>query len=224
MTDNPIIELLDAIDAITKPVAVANWIPNKDGEKEIVRREDPPLLTQLKSAISSNIGSGGGAGRAARERTPLDVGAFQLYETIDGRVRAWMVDAGQGAQSRTEVGQVLRAWYVVWTAKNPYEQLVIAHTKIITGWAASIRDILDPPTKLEITDPCPICGQMWGTTGEGESEESTRALWAFLRPDETTSYGLCTACDKVWNGVAGLRRMRIAIDDAAALPEAAETA
>ena len=217
MTDNPINDLRDAMNALTKPIRSAIWQDELDrggqhiGQK-LIRHVDQPLLYQLRDAISNNLGAGGGGGKAAHERTPFDVAAFTMYEDIDGRVKSWALDAGMTA-SGLPVEDVLRSWFPVWTVKVIPDELVDRHTAILVRWAVGINDLLEPPTKQELTAACPLCGQMWATVGKGEETESVRALWAVWRENRDESYGLCRACNHRWQGVSAMRQLRISIDD-----------
>ena len=87
------------------------------------------------------------------------------------------------------------------------------HTAILHRWAVSINDLLSPPTKQELTAPCPLCGQMWATVGKGEETESVRALWAVWRENGDQSFGMCRACDHIWQGISSMRQLRISIDE-----------
>lgn len=217
MTDNPINDLRDAMDALTKPIRTAIWQDELDnrgqyvGQKLVVHK-DNSLLHQLRNAISNNLGGGSNGGKAAHERTPFDVAAFTMYEDIDDRVKSWADDAGM-TRSGLPVEDVLRAWFPVWTVKVIPDLLVDRHTAILVRWAVGINDLLDPPTKQELTAPCPLCGQMWATVGKGEETESVRALWAVWRENGDESYGMCRACDHMWRGISAMRQLRISIDD-----------
>lgn len=209
--DDPIYDLRKAIDGLTKPVSNAEWIRHAD-KTAIYRRTDKSLLEQIKTAIHSDIG-GGGSGQPGRERVPLDVGAFTIHETIDGRIRAWMDDIGGLTGKDLTASEVLRAWFPLWKFSQREPSVVDAFTRIIEGWAQQIRDHLDPPAKFEITSKCPACGMEWITTGSGTDAETTRVLSAVERETLEDSYAVCRACDKVWRGVAQMRKLRIAIDD-----------
>lgn len=209
--DDPIYELRQSVDALTKPVAAVEWV-EADGKRVIFRRTDQPLLEQIRAAISSDIGGGGG-GKPARERTPMDIGAFTIHETIDGRVRSWLEDCGGRAGKDLTPGQVLRTWYTLWTAQRREPGIVGAFTNIIDGWVAQIRDHLDPPNPIELRWPCPLCGVEWRSTGEGAGMDTSRVLWAMERETLEESYGVCRACTKVWRGVSQMRQLRILIDD-----------
>lgn len=209
--DNPVTDLNEKIDELTKPQKHRFTQTSENGAVKMVRTASP-LLTQLRNLIANSVGAGGGAGKAAHERTPFDVSAFTLYETIDGRIRSWCLDAH--IPVRDELEDSLRAWFVVWTQKTLEDVLVERHTDILRGWVVAIEDLLEPPTKQELTQACPVCGQMWATVGRGEDQESVRALWAVWRVDPNNSYGVCRSCDKVWSGVSQMRQLRIDLDAA----------
>ena len=208
--------LLDALDKLTKPQTVANWRGD-----DIVRRTDPPLLDWLRDAIANSMGGSGG-GKQARERTPMDVGAFTLYEDIDGRVRSWVNDLGGKPGKNLTPTQILRSWYVLWNVGNPSERMVAAYAHILEGWVQAVNDILDPPKRIEITSPCPVCGREWINVGlklpDGSDDpndlERVRVLIAVERESIHESFAMCRACDRVWTGTGEMRLLRIAIDDA----------
>ncbi|MET4780824.1 hypothetical protein [Glaciihabitans sp. UYNi722] len=212
--------MLNALDALSKPQHIAEW-QGEGNSKHIFRRTDPPLLDWLREAIVSNMGGSGG-GRQARERTPMAVGAFTLYEDIDGRIRSWMMEAGGTPIKAITPTQIIRSWYALWQTSNPTDHRRDAYSGIMEGWADAIRDNLDPPKKIEITAPCPICGQEWINIGlkllDGQDDpddvERVRTLIAVERDNINESYAICKACDKVWKGVGQMRWLRIAIDDA----------
>lgn len=212
MTDDPIVELRDAVDALTLPVT--HRLPVGFDAKH---RTDIPLLEQLQASISSSVGERSAGGRAARERTPLDVGAFTLHEDIDGRIRSWLTDVGIRPSSKSAPAEILRRWFVMWKAVKKEDAAVHAHTTILERWATSIRDLLSPPDKVELTARCPKCTAMWATVGRGEETESVRALWAVWKENQDESYATCRACNTMWRGVGQMRQLRIDID--AAEPE-----
>ncbi|MCA0332265.1 MAG: hypothetical protein LCI03_20565 [Actinobacteria bacterium] len=178
---------------------------------------DASLLEQLQEAVGSNLGGGSGSGRPGRERTPLDLGAFSLMEQIDDRVRAWLDELGARPGKAVSTGQALRSWFTLWCA-TPRE--VGDHDRrrhVLEGWVTSIRDKLDPPDRIEITAPCPVCGHEFVTTGllPGENPadaERVRALNGFGREKAGESFALCAACDAVWSGGQRMRDLAVQID------------
>lgn len=192
-------------------------------EPAVHGRTDPPLLDWLQESIGSNTGGSGG-GKQARERTPIDVGAFTLYEDIDGRIRSWMSELGGKVGKSLTATQILSTWYTLWQGTNPSDGLIEAYANIMEGWADAIRDILDPPKRIEITSACPFCGQEWINVGlkradgtdDPDDTERVRVLVAVERENMQDSYATCRACDRVWKGTGMMRHLRIAMDDAEA--------
>lgn len=195
--------------------------PAKTGSN-LAKRTDQPLLDQLRQAIHSNIGERSTSGRSARERTPLDVGAFDLYNAIDAKIRGWVTDLDKPPEPRADPINLLRHWYVLWSQKPRHETNTAHYTQTVNGWAQAIEDLLDPPTRQEITSPCPVCGKEWVVIGEGREAESTRALWAVWRETAYDSYAVCKSCGRVWIGVPRMRALRIMIDEQEAERHAAE--
>lgn len=212
--------LLKALDALTKPQRIAQW-QGEGEDRKIFKRLDPPLLDWLQEAIGNNIGGGGG-GKPARERAPMDFGAFTLYEDIDGRVRSWLHELGAKPGKHVTPTQMLRTWYTLWNAQIHTDSLNSAYASILEGWEDAIKDKLDPPKRIEITSPCPACGAEFVNVGlkladgsdDPDDVERVRVLNAVERERIEDSYAMCAACNRVWLGVPQMRALRIAIDDA----------
>lgn len=212
-------ELLNTLDVLTKDAHVVEW--QGDGEaRTIFKRTDPPLLDRLHAAIVSDTG-GNGSGKAARERAPLDIGALQLFDSIDGRARAWLDEVGARPGKDVEVTQILQSWYVLWGASNPSDGLAGNYLNVLDGWVNAINDVLSPPKRIELTSKCPICNQEWVSVGlkmpNGDDDpndaERVRVLVAVERESINESYATCKACSRVWKGVGAMRQLRILIDD-----------
>jgi hypothetical protein len=194
------------------------------GERVVRRRVDAPLLDQLRDAVASSLESGGG-GKPGRERVPIDVAALTLYEDIDGRIRSWLDELGARPGRDVTPTQALRTWYVMWTAGRHTEGLEDRYQATIEGWAQQVRDKLQPPKRIEITAPCPVCGREWINVGlklpNGDDDpndvEMVRVLNAVERETIDDSYAMCQACNTVWVGTGRMRQLRIAIDDQAAV-------
>ena len=209
-------ELLEAINRLTQP----NPVPLMQKEiaelgiaARMFKRTDPSLLDQLRAAITSDIGGTGAGAQLARERTPLDVIAFSLYEQIDGHIRAWMLDAGIRPSNKANPSDILRRWFILYGQKQVEDADVHRHILVVERWVTAIEDILDPPTRQELTQACPKCDRRWVTVGEGEETQSRAALWAVWRADPDLSYATCVGCDSTWLGVGNMRLLRIQLDD-----------
>lgn len=215
MTEN---RLLDAVDALTKPQTFANWI-GEPGEQKIVRHTEKPLLDLLDTLIGNNIGSGG-AGKPARERVPVDVSALMLRERIDERVRSWILELGGKPGSQVTMTQLVRSWYVLWISGIHADE--DRRAGVLEGFEREVRDILDPPKRIELTTPCPFCNQEWVEVGPRQPDgsvhpldsEIVRTLNAVERESLDQSYAICRACERVWRGIGAMRILRIAMDDA----------
>lgn len=165
--EDPITELLNAVYSLTKPITDPVWQDKPDARGisrgrtlAIVNR--PALLVQLRSAISSSIGSpsntiaGGGA-----QLGGLNIGAFTMYEDIEGRIRAaWFEVSGERSKDAPEV--LLPRWYV--HVKNLHlaglwsESLVRTWRSVIRGWAKGIDSMFNPEVVKELVGPCPNPG------------------------------------------------------------------
>lgn len=200
-------DLLESVDRLTKQIRVTVWV-----DETIVRREQKPLLDQLRDRVGNSVGYGRGGGSLPNERVPIDATAFTLLEDIDGRVRSWVLDM-TGSPAGPLV-PLLRHWYVLFTQKQREESEILDYQRILDGWWSQVRDVIDPPVKQEITSPCPNCGQAWVDRGTGEERSMRRALWALWRDPKEDSEAHCEGCGKRWPGVAAMRSLRIAIDDA----------
>ena len=187
---------------------------------KVVRRTDPPLLDQLEAAVAGDLGQKGGA-KPQRERTPIDIAALGLVETIDGRVRAWHRDVGSRPGNGISLRQLLDSWFVLWQAGSHADGLSARHTSIVASWESRIEDCIAPPKRIEITAPCPVCGQEFANVGlklpNGDDDpndiEMVRVLTAVERESLEDSYALCSACSTVWKGVGQMRQLRILLDD-----------
>jgi hypothetical protein len=226
MTTNTPDPLLVAVDALTKPQQVVEWqeaVPEKGIERAIKKRTNPPLLDWLALSVANNLGGGGG-GKPARERTPIDIAALTLYESIDERVKSWLAELGAKPGKNVTPTQVLRSWYALWIGGHHNDGIERAYTSVLEAWEQRILDILDPPKRIEITAPCPACGQEWHNLGlkledgtdDPDDAERVRVLNAVERATLQDSYAMCTACNRVWAGVSQMRQLRIAMDDAEA--------
>jgi hypothetical protein len=206
------------------PVLTTTQPQHRLPEQAVRRRTEASLLDQLKDAVASDKGQGGGR-KPGREQVPIDVAALALYEFIDGRVRAWLDELGARPGKDVTPAQALRSWYTLWTAGQHVDGLEVRYRTVIEGWKQQILDKLQPPKRIELMAPCPICGKEWMNIGlklpDGSDDpndiEQVRVLSAVERESIDDSYALCQACDTVWLGVGRMRQLRISIDDQAPL-------
>lgn len=188
-------ELLDAVDALTKPVVLHQMIADSRFTCVVY---DTPLLDRLQSEIRFSL-SREGSKSLPNQRVPINSGALMLFMRISSQITDW----AHGAKSvvyKGDPNRTLRAWYVTWVQVRREPDAVTARTRILTGWAASIRREIEPPRQKDLPDPCPTCGATeWWRDGERYPRplvvESPRNPDVNLI-DESTA--MCRACAKVW--------------------------
>lgn len=173
--------------------------PEKVAGNRISRRDDPNLLEQLHTAVTSSIG-GNGSGQLAHTRTPFDVGALNLYGAIDERVRAWFLMLERKPGKDLTLTELLRSWHRLRRAALFTDEEDDRFASVLTGWRTAILDILDPPEQIPyMGQACPLCSNTRARVEIAGEVQDTVALWAFLRPEyrDEGSYGLCRACRTV---------------------------
>ncbi|UOQ56089.1 hypothetical protein MUN78_10275 [Leucobacter allii] len=162
-----------------------------------------PLLEQLHQARYSSVGAGGSRGAASG--MVLNVKAFDLYEDIDGKVRAWLDHYRQPHQGEltdavTRLHQILQAEDTGGRLEHRDEMLGMFDVMVY-----QIENLLDPPHEKELLFPCPECGERYDDTvtmeqrGGREVEVMTRQ--AALRIPVRVGRALvaeCHACGKLW--------------------------
>jgi hypothetical protein len=203
-------DLLEAIDALTKPQRLADWVES-DGQRALYARTHEPLLEQLRQAIASNVGEKSAQGGQTSTRSLIDVGAFTLYEEIDGVARGWVLEVGGRAGRNFSALDVLRAWFVLYSVRERLD--IEERISRLRGWAARIGDLLSPPTKQELRRPCPSCSKSWAVLGRGEETQRVSALEYTIRDGLEACYVECRSCGSRWSGAYQLRALRVLIDD-----------
>lgn len=227
--DNPIYQLMRVVDMLSQEHTVI--VEDKD-HRFLGHRQETALLVKLRASVQSNVGGNGGDGKPGRERVPIDVSAQDLYNRIDADIREWYGrETDYAEHGRPAPWVLLRQWYIRYInryrAGDISDSTMWAIVRTAESWVQQIRDKLDPPTKIEITAPCPVCGKEWVNVGlklpdgtdDPEDTEMVHVLNAVERENIEDSYALCHACGEVWRGVGRMRQLRIAIDDAEAITE-----
>lgn len=196
---------LEAVDKLTK-----TWEhlfgPRELGPNNYKRVEYPPMLDSLKEAIHFSSGKNGGGGTDNRAN-PFDLRAFEMWENIDGIVRAWGKDLGTVYDADLKV--VLRRVYVRVNALPADDTRHARLLYMVKGWVESITEMFDPPTVKELVGDCPMsgCGQRYV---KNESGDITSALIAYYRTDSEPE-AKCRSCGATWVGVMALRTLGFGI-------------
>lgn len=196
-TGNPTVDLRDRVDQLTLP----HTVEVRDAGRLLGTRTQPALLVQLRKAITASIGPGNGT-KALHERSVHNAGASELYGSIERRVRQWAIRAGVTPNGH-DATTVLRHWYAAIHASRDLEPA--AYSTTLAGWIDAITDLLDPPHRYPLNAPCPVCGQTWATSDQGDPdhEERSHALQVLERDPAHLSSVTCRSCGAVWHGIEG---------------------
>ena len=184
-------DLTEAVTALTKPTRTK--VIRDDGST--VNVDHDALLVQLEDAITSaTTGNGGGAGAP----TAVLVNSEALYRAmlIGSQIADWCRIVGV-KPVRSDLSLSLSRWLVAFQATNTDRQFYI---QALRQWAVTIEELLDPPRRLPLVDPCVACGAKEYVTADGERlpypvvvEYDRALLHASLR-------ATCRACELVWTG------------------------
>lgn len=200
-------ELLDAVDDLTLPRNVK--VATDDGHTWAT---EDPLLTQLEQAVSSTLNSGSGAGGAPWSRNVLDSAALHQAAIIRSTIGDWCRIAK--APVKREPITDLRAWHAARLSLTDRESDPF-YINQMRAWAGQIRNMVNPPKIIEITAPCPTCGQGVYTNDLGEKVPNPLQL--SYRPESGSIWAdakaLCRACSAIWDTEWRLRELRHDIDD-----------
>lgn len=189
-------DLLDAVDALTKPVTLHQTIAASKFTCVVV---DTPLLDRLENEIRFSL-SREASKSLPGQRIPINSGALMLFMRISSQITDW-AHGVKATVHKGDPGRTLRSWYVVWTQTAREDSVVAAKARFLHTWAGQIRRELEPPRQRDLPDPCPACGASeWWRDGERYPRplvvESPRNPEPGKLVDESTA--ACRACDKRW--------------------------
>lgn len=193
MTD----ELLEAVDALTKPDKSKVMQQNKAGISCLSPVELPSLLEQLEEAIRSDLGSTARGASLAHERSILDADALFRFMVITSQIKEWCRIVG--ITPDRSAGENLRAWYVATLSRQLDDAGAEFYVSKMRQWANLIRAKLDPARERELPDACPTCGaREWWRDGE----KYFHPLVIRYRPTGPDmvqqARAMCRACEQVW--------------------------
>jgi len=205
VTDDRTNALLDAVDALTKPIRskVIQDGPIGSGlaGQKTVTIEQAPLLTQLEDAIRATIGKGG-SGSLANERNMLNVEALHKATIIRSQIREWAQAVNIEARPPDKTGDILRRWYAAYTLRPTTLDAERFYVRQMETWSGQIEAMFDPPRIHDLPNPCPVCGASeWVNDTDGL--RYNRPLIIQFKPDGPDliqqATGMCRACLKVWS-------------------------
>ena len=202
-------ELRDLVNILTR----SHTLEVTQHGRTIGHRTQTALLTKLRDAVTSNIGSGNGGSSPAHTRTTIDHQALDTYTAIERQIRAWATNLDVNIHANWgDPTALLRTVQVQLLADaridlHPYETT-------LRRWIHQIEDlIVDPPARFTIRDddnqlrPCPRCQQRWAILDIGGEQERVPALVGSRRDQLDDTEVRCRQCDTIWHGITGLREL-----------------
>lgn len=208
MTDTD--RLLEAVSALADRYHVVAF---RDDTTKI-RIRHAPRLRQLREAIHPS-GNKGAGGKAAREKSLIDAGALDLYRSLEAKIHKAAATVGADVKDLPEI--VLKRWLIAARQKHATDAFENEWAGKLEKWAKSIDSRLNPPIVVEITAPCPSCGESKALdrdTGDIVSALTIR-YWRSGQEGIEDAETRCGFCEAVWAGLTGARECRYDIDTAA---------
>ena len=201
-------ELLDAVDALTKPYQHTM----RDTDGEAVTGTLPPRFQQLEEAIRGSGGSGSGPGGETSTRMPLDLDALQRWYDI-------VAELNQEAERydvklHKDPAVTLRRWYVAVNARTLTDQYSAEWVRRLESWADWIDRKLHPPFQMEINRPCPLCLERRYVNADGDEATAVLAEVDARDVGHTTYRIWCRACEQVAHGIEAVREWAYEIEHA----------
>lgn len=192
-------DLLTAVRSLTQPTHHKVIVDNPGGPEatRVVTVTDESLLDQIDNAIRSSMGGTTSGGSDPRTRSILNIGAFNVAQSITNEVHDWARSAGS-VIDKGSLGHTLEAWYVAFIGGIEDGD---TKAKKLRGWAAQIVATLAPPKEMDFAQNCPACGSdCWYS--QAEQASFPRPLIVYYQPADSgvvmDAKGMCRACKKVW--------------------------
>lgn len=195
-------DVQNTVDVLTKPWSDV-LSPKESGNGTYRPIDYPPLLDMLREAIGSSLGKTQSGKSADAERSLLNLQAFQLWEHIDGSVRAWIQELSKSRPpadlkpALNYLAGLLKALH----ASNQIDPIKHAHiTAMIVRWRTQIWEMFDPPVVKELSGPCPSCSETVYLALDGAKSTALVAYyWKGIRPAAK-----CQRCGEQWTGERAL--------------------
>ena len=180
-----------AVFALTNPTTTKVPV----GDRWVTVHHEP-LLVQLQEAVTSAIGNGGGGGQVTG--VPLNSMALYHLEVILSQLRDWcrMVWV---RPTRNPVADLL-AWRDAFTGSGVF------HATKLEEWAGTIRELLDPPKRVPLADPCVACKADKVVDPEGAVSRPVVVEYDQADPLRT-AVARCRVCDARWSGVEAIEEL-----------------
>ncbi len=100
------------------------------------------------------------------------------------------------AGSRDAVTDLLR-WHVAFLSSNTDEGFYV---HALQGWARTIVEMINPPKRIPLVDPCVACGAYQYVTGDGTEAPNPVVVEYDQAELHSSLRAVCRVCDEVWQG------------------------
>lgn len=196
MIQNNVLQL--AVEQLTEPWEQV-FSPSETGRDgyTVVRQE--PLLDMLYDARVPSTGRTGGGRSEASSRNLIDLGAFELWERIDGGARAWIGELSRVRPERelkAAVTQLAVMADTLYRSGGLDEATFSRLSSMVVRWKADIELYFDPPVVKELQAPCPRCAHTEYIDAAGL--RSAAVILTYSRG--VAPLGECRRCLRRWEG------------------------
>lgn len=192
----------EAVDALTRTHSDVVTVI-ESGARRYIPVDHAPLLDMLRDAISSDLGGDMRGASSAAERNVLNLGAFTLYEHIDGVSRSSWRELSKTAPSR-ELKDLVRELAGLIHALRASQQLddltYLRHSQHFAEWAKQIWELFDAPVVKELIGPCPHCEERFVYAPDGS--RGSALIVYYVRSEQPEAK--CQRCGEVWVGAKQL--------------------
>jgi len=171
--------------------------PREAGDKYATIEYDP-LIDMLQQAVRSSLGRTTSGPGSSGDRSPIDLKSFETLERIDGIARAWASEFQLSTKEplKDTVTQVAAKMEALWASNAVTEVVYVGVQRNLITWVDDIWALFNPPTRKELTAPCPRCEQRYFFTTDGERQAALIAqYWHGLAPEAE-----CQRCGARWLG------------------------
>lgn len=216
MTDN---HLLEAIDALT--IGHIEHVTQTADDGAFIRSvpiDTPALILWLEKAIYPSSNSDNGSSSPAHTRSIIDSGAMYDFTMLTALIRDWChilhVPLSTEGTSGERAIHNLRQWYIVYQRTDKAaEDFYLGQLR---KWTWTIRDRQEPPKRLEVVTPCPICGDEW-VNADGDTLKHPLEL-TYRKGDNgvvTRPKVACRnqACGATWEGIDAIEELGVELGE-----------
>lgn len=195
-------QMSEAVDNLTRRwVDVVTIVENGDTRYRTI--DHAPLLDMLHSMIRSNMGGNTHGSGSASERNLIDLTAFTLWETIDGKARAWWRDLSKSRPSddlKDLVRELAGLVQAQRASGNLDDVTFVRMSQQFPEWREQIWNMFDPPVVKDLIGACPHCEERWVYAPDGS--KSSALIVYYVRSEMPEAK--CQRCGEVWVGAKQL--------------------